>query len=291
MTEEAGPIKAVADGVLAVGDLKFDCYVLASGERVLSQRGIVAALTGSGSELGAKRGHLERYTAALPAKYAGLSSAPSIEFATTAGPIAKGRTSQWFIDLLKAYDGADDEGLLHPKQRHLAKQARLILRALAGVGLDALIDEATCFQHIRASNALQRIFNTLLRKEPMGWERMWPADVVTSLAKTFRIAHDGHGIPAPMLGVIGHIYAIVLGREVHQEVRRRNPRGSRTRHHQFFGDELRQLTSRDLEIIRLISDQSAHKGEFWARLNRHYHGVPIQLTLDAPTGSPAEARH
>lgn len=89
-------------------------------------RAIVGALTGSGSEAGRKSGGLEGYTARLPAKYAALSAGASIEFVTTSGVKAKGRTSVWFVDLLRAYDEACDGGLLHPKQMHIAKQARTI---------------------------------------------------------------------------------------------------------------------------------------------------------------------
>lgn len=49
-------IKAVASGVLNLGGREVDCYVLEDGRRVLSQRGIMAGITGAKG--GAKNGNL-----------------------------------------------------------------------------------------------------------------------------------------------------------------------------------------------------------------------------------------
>ncbi|HRE87599.1 MAG TPA: hypothetical protein PK095_00545 [Myxococcota bacterium] len=274
--------KAIATGIVKLGPAEVDCYVLEGGIRVLAQRSILNALAGEKNG-GTGFGHLGRYLARLPATYADLSVAPVLEFTPPrGGRTVKGRPTSWFIDLLRAYDEADDLDLLHTQQRHLAKAARVIIRALAGVGLDALVDEATGYQAQRAPDALQRLFARLLSNEARAWQKLWPDALVTSLCKTFRIQHDGTGFPMPLTGVVGHIYATILGTEVHNELKRLNPRGpSRNKHHQHFQPELRQLTEHDLKVVHLLSEQSANKREFWARLNAHYKGEPLQLSLTA----------
>jgi len=65
--------KAVAKGVLFDG--LCDCFVLEDGERILSQRGIVRAISG-----GRDRGDLRDYLAALPSEFSFLGSAASVRF-------------------------------------------------------------------------------------------------------------------------------------------------------------------------------------------------------------------
>ena len=44
---------------------------------------------------------------------------------------------------------------------------------------------------------------------------------------------------------------------------------------------LREVTESDLAIVKVISDQSAGKREFYARLRTHFRGDPLQLGLSA----------
>lgn len=65
------------------------------GRRVVSQRGIVRALSG------AEDGKLDRYLDRLPSRFAELKAGPEIEFQGPTGP-AKGREAQWLVDMLFA---------------------------------------------------------------------------------------------------------------------------------------------------------------------------------------------
>jgi hypothetical protein len=222
---------------------------------------------------------LGAYIARLPNASA-LVSAGALEFEMPGGGVAIGREAQWFVDMLKAYKAAWRAGLLRSSQVKLAENADAMLDALAGLGLAALIDEATGYQHVRATGDLARLFERLLLSQSARWSRMWPDDVVASVCKTYRIKKEGPGVPAPFLGVIGQIYRIVLGVEVHEEVKRRNPRGPRRdMHHQYFGQDLRRLVSDDLVTIKLLSDQSRDKVEFLKRMMSHYRGDAYQLEM------------
>lgn len=266
--------KAEATGTLAHIGINADCYVLSNGTRLLSQRGIVRALSG-----GREAGNIAPYLARLPNASA-LVAAGAIEFEMPGGGTAIGRDAQWFVDMLKAYKAARRARLLHKSQQKLAERADVMLDALAGIGIVALIDEATGYEHVRATGDLARLFDRLLLSQADRWAQMWPEDVVASLCKTYGIQKDKRGVPAPLLGVIGQIYRIVLGVEVHEEVKRRNPRGpNREMHHQYFDRDLRRLVSDDLIIIKLLSDQSRDKNEFLRRMQSHYKGDAFQLEL------------
>lgn len=52
---------------------------------------------------------------------------------------------------------AREQGLLQTQQLDKAKKAEILMRALAHVGITALVDEATGYQEIRDKIALQKI--------------------------------------------------------------------------------------------------------------------------------------
>lgn len=278
MIESSKKPKAVATGTLAHISINADCYVLSNGVRVLSQRGIMRALAPQSGAPGTK--DFGRSLERIPNKPAELSS-PPIEFELPqGGTCALGRPAEWFVLLLKAYKSAWRSGMLKHSQVRVAELADSLLDALAGVGISALIDEATGYEHVRATGDLARLFDRLLLSQSARWSKMWPEPVVESLCRTYRIRKNGPGVPAPLLGVIGVIYRVVLGADVHDEVKRRNPRGNeREMHHQFFQKDLRRLVSDDLNVIKVLSDQSRDKNEFKARLLAHYRGAGLQLSL------------
>ncbi len=269
-------LKAVAAGTIFNGAV--DCYVLSDERRVITQRGAVRALSG-----GAEDGKIGRYLSRLPARFAELSAGPTLEFDLPGGGGALGRDGQWFVDVLKAYKSAWRAGeFKHPAQVRLAENADAILDSLAGVAIVALIDEATGYQHVREFDVLARLFEQTLRKTAGERRLLWEDGLVASLCKTYRIARTGAGVPAPLLGVIGWIYRLVLGREVHAEMKRRNPRrANRDMNYQWFQDGLRELVEDDLRIIKALSDTSASKDDFKARMESHYLKHPFQLGLVA----------
>jgi hypothetical protein len=266
-------VKAIATGTLFGGSV--DCYVLANEMRVVSQRGVIRALSG-----GTESGNIGRYIGRLPNKFAHLSSGPALEIELPGGGVAVARDAQWFVDVLKAYKAAWRDGELKPSQIHLAKNADAILDALAGVAIVALIDEATGYQSLREFDVLTRLFERTLRNEAAARRRLWEDGLVSSLCQTYRIQRNDSELPAPLMGVIGWIYKLVLGDEVHAEMKRRNPRGQkRDMHYQWWHDELRDLIEDDLRIIKALSDTSADKSEFKARMLAHYRKQPFQLVI------------
>ncbi len=87
--------KSIAFGVLTIGGMELDCYVLDNGKRVLSQRGILGVLSGR------KAGDLKAYLNKLPEKYCGLTADASIEFDSPTGT-AIGRDAMLLVDLCAA---------------------------------------------------------------------------------------------------------------------------------------------------------------------------------------------
>lgn len=95
-------------------------------------------------------------------------------------PPTGGRASGYNAELLpmvcEIYLRARDAGTLPYQQRPVAKQAEILVRGLAHVGIIALVDEATGYQELRAKDALTRILEAFVAKELQAWVRTFPDD-------------------------------------------------------------------------------------------------------------------
>ncbi len=268
-------VKAMASGVLKFGNVEVECYVLEDGRRVISQRGIIAGIGAS-----AKNGDLERHVGRLPARFGDLSLVPSIEFTIPNGAIALGRDRNFFVDLCDAYADAWAAGELHPKQELIARTCMAIIRSLAKVGIDALIDEATGYQKVRTNDYLQRLFEHSLREEAAKWQMTFPKSLARALAPLWGVTYTDGPHPRELQHAYGQIYNFVLGDDVAAELRRKNAETKDSlNHHQWLTPPARALLADDLRVVEMLALQSGSKREFWARMRAHYRKEPLQLGL------------
>jgi len=79
------------------------------------------------------------------------------------------------------YLKAREAGELPPNQQHIAAKAEILVRALAHVGIGALVDEATGFQDARARDALARILEEFVAKELRKWVSTFPPEYYKEL--------------------------------------------------------------------------------------------------------------
>jgi hypothetical protein len=128
--------------------------------------------------------------------------------------------------------------------KEVAKQSRKLLKALANVGVVALIDEATGYQNHRAKNALQSILDEFLKKEHAAWAKRFPDEFYEQM---FRLKKwDWKGMKESRPGIVGtYTKDLVYNRlapGVLQELERRNPLiapGRRkVKHHQWLTDDI-----------------------------------------------------
>lgn len=275
-------IKATHQGTIFDG--RVDCYVLEDERRVVSQRGVVGAITGGGAKTGALGRFLER----LPSRFAHLAAVPEIDVVLPGGNAAKAREAQWVVELLKAYDEADDLGMLHHTQRDLARNARRLIRALAGTGIIALIDEATDYQAVRDAAALSFAFRALLLESTCPWDLMWPSEFAEAMCRLHNVPFDGTQ-PRFLGSTYEKLYRLVLGDDVYEELKRRNPEPShRSNHHQWLTPEAREVVRRHIPFLTAFAEQCATKEEFWARMEHRYRKRPLQLSWVVPARGAAE---
>lgn len=187
-TTPAPPLRSIARGTLASipGWPAIECHVLDDERRVLSARGMVAALNGSATEGGAKDGRSDRLIARILGENSGIELGPRIRFKIPGAPPGAGYPAELLPRLCAAITDRALEGKLHHKQVHIAAHARRIEKALAGVGIVALVDEATGYQRLRAPDALSRLFAEYLLPKPGDWSRAIPEDLYVHLARLYR---------------------------------------------------------------------------------------------------------
>lgn len=168
--------EATHEGVIRIGDAELSCYVLKDGQRILSTRGVMKSLERtwrgrkySGTQL----------PVFLEAKNLNQFINNSLDLVprmlkTTSGSIAEGYPAEILPAVCDVYLAARKDGKLTPRQYSIANRCEILVRSFAKVGIIALIDEATGYQEIRPSDALQAYLDKVLRRELAAWAKKFP---------------------------------------------------------------------------------------------------------------------
>src|SRR6185312_10051160 len=130
---------------LRIANTEIACYVLETGQRVVSQRGLQMGV-GMSEAGGAKR--LLRILGTFHDKGIDCKDLTSritnpIVFCAPNGVAAHGYEATALTDLCNVILAARQAGILANNQLHLAVQCEILIRSLANVGIIALVDEAT----------------------------------------------------------------------------------------------------------------------------------------------------
>ncbi len=292
-----GPLEVIAgaaDRPLVIGDVEIPCYVLSDETRVLAQRGMVAGL-------GMSRGGNPRKGGDRLARFANQNTLKSfisndlragitspIKFFVS-GVIAYGYPATLLVDLCNVVLAAREAGVLQKQQTHIAQQCETLIRGLATVGVIALVDEATGYQHIREERALATILEKFIARELRPWTRTFPITFYTEICR-LKEWPSVNAIRRP--SVIGkYTNDFVYDRlapGVLEELQRVNPTlpdGSRRSKHQWFTPEyghpkLREHLSGVMALMRAAPNWDA----FRRSMDRAYpsFGRTIPLNLSEP---------
>ncbi|MBA3829866.1 MAG: P63C domain-containing protein [Taibaiella sp.] len=220
---------------IRLGNTEIPCYVLEDGTRVLSGRAIQKAIGYEGSS----GDWLKKFVATKnisqninPDIIAGLLEPIEFERKDAGGsqPITYGYEATKLIDLCDALIDLKKAGVLKENQLVYAEQAEMIIRAVAKVGIIALVDEATGYQQIRDKDALQKFLEKFLVEERGKWIPTFPDEFFEMIFKmkglTWTTANKGK---KPQW--IGHwINNFVYSRmapKVLAELRKLNPKNDR----------------------------------------------------------------
>lgn len=175
-------------------------------------------------------------------------------------------------------------GTLHPQRKTLIGPCLAIQESLAKVGIASLIDEATGYQYHRAPDALQDLFDRLIRQTAADWERRFHPDFYEAIYRLFGWTYNS-AKPKPF--IIGKItlewvYEPVFPAEILVEIKDRQ--GSDKMHQWLTVDGGLRLLEKQKDAVMMIARSSFDYKDFYNRCATAFFKrgqIPILYPRDA----------
>lgn len=291
--------RASFTGVMKLGNQEISCAVLENEKRLLTQETFLSAVGRAGKAKGGRgSARLVEGSAdsGLPPFLAPnlrpftpgdvLQAATPIVYRNTKGVKAYGYEASLLPKVCEVYLKARDAGALLYNQQHLAVAADILMRALAHVGIVALVDEATGFQAFRARDELNRILEAYIAKELLPWTKHFPDEFFQEIYRlqgwSYRVGSHQH--PKYVGKLIYELVYKPLPNGVLEELQRLNPitpKGYRRhRHFQFLSEETgNPHLDKQIVSVMTLMRASETKAHFKELFDRVYSKSPHQLSL------------
>jgi hypothetical protein len=192
--ELASMPKATHSGAIKIGDLEIACFVLTDGRRVISGRGLTAAIGMKGRGQGASRIATHKLINYNENKDLVLAIENPIKFVGKS-PKGMNQPSDGYEaivlqEICEEILTARDKGLLVSEQDYRYSQhADLLMRGFARVGIIALVDEATGYQATREKDALAKILEAFVAKELRPWMKTFPNAYYEEIFRLYKLPY------------------------------------------------------------------------------------------------------
>jgi hypothetical protein len=270
-------------GVMTMGDLPVEVYVLDTGERVMSLRGVVKVLTG------VEGGVLEDYIGVKALKSfvnSNLVLEESVEFFIPGvGGRGRGITAEQFENILSGYVRALHAGALKTdRQREIAATCAILGTSFLRLGIVALIDEATGYQYERAASALQVKLQAYIADELRAWEKTFPDELWEQFGRLTNWKGSLHSRPKWWGHLVNELIYHALDPDVADYLKKNKPKP-------FHGQNYHQWLSEDVGLKALIphiykvigmAEGCADMRELRDKVATRYGRRVVQLTLSLP---------
>jgi len=227
--------------------MELPCSVLSDGTRVLTQsdfmKGMGMYYSGWVAQNRAKDGPAADMPQFLAFKtlepfifkHLGDLQSVTLKYRTERGSAAHGIRADIIPKICDIWLDADENAKLGTRQKEIAAKAKAVMRALAHVGIVALVDEATGYQRDRAADALSKILEEFISKELRPWVKTFPDEFYEELFRLRQLEYPAHTVKKPQY--FGHltndiVYAR-LAPGVVEELKSTTPRDDkgRRKHH------------------------------------------------------------
>ena len=246
-------------GRLMLGDLSLECAVLTDGRRGFVLRQTMQAIGFSEKNPSNRFAAFCGKIGAIQLNLNGESDPPFIDCDMP----HYGRQAMWMpYELLHRVivcgARAWRNGELTAQQAHIGERCQELADTLVGVGVAALIDEATGYQYVREPDALQRIFDRFLRDEAADWSEKFSKEFYATISKALNLPYDGKRPPGGRAGQITlrWVYQVIMPQECIDEIKSRKRPGEKC--HQWLKDggldKLRKQQSEVMAIARCSVD-------------------------------------
>ena len=268
-------------GSIELGGEPVDCYVLDTGERVISLRAAVKAIAEADS------GDLAKFigvSSLKPFINKDLVLAELLDFTIPGTQFrGSGLTTNTFEEILRAYVRALHQGAdLTDRQREVAIKCAVISAGLIRTGLEALVDEATGYQYERAEDALQVKLRAFIADELRAWEKTFPDELWEEFGRLTHWSGPLHSRPRWWGKMVIELIYDTLDPDVAAYLKANKPEPGVRWHRQLTENiGVRQLVSRCYEVVGMAKACQDMR-ELRDRVAEHYGKQTVQFTLSLP---------
>lgn len=305
-------LKSSFQGELELNGFKISSAVLDDGTRVLVNRSLALAfgIKGSGNYWAKKK---EQKSAMLPeylsAKYLEKYINPDlfeklskpIPYINKQGVETEGVPAELLADICDVYVKAAEKGAFK-NNPEIPENAYNILLAFSKVGIIALVDEVTGYQHVRENDELQKILQKYIAPELLPWQKRFPDIYYKELFRLNGWDYTVKGIQRRP-SVIGKWTNTLIYEQlpdgIIEELRKITPKSAdgnyTARFHQNLTIDIGEpnLTQQINQIVTLfqLSDNMQHMWQQFNKLKQRQSGqleLPYNFNDDGHTVEPIE---
>ena len=279
-------------GMLNIVGLEVPCYVLDDGQKIIGRTSATELLTGIKGG-----GALEKYIAVkglepfinkdlvlerfVPFR---LLEVEGLERAVKGLPAdLMIEVCQGFVAALQSsFDPNSKLPRLTDRQMQMAMKASAFLSACAKVGLEALIDEATGYQYVRAEDALQVKLRAFIADELRAWEKTFPDELWAEFGRLTGWKGSLKSRPKWWGKLVIEMIYDTLDTDVADYLKNNKPPPGVHWHRQLTENiGVRALVSRCFEVVGMAKE-CADMRQLREKVARHYGRSMVQFTLSLP---------
>lgn len=270
-------------GVMMLGGSPVDVYVLDTGDRVISTRGAVKAMTGQDA------GNLVEYLSVSGLK--GFVDSDLVLGETKdffiSGTQFRGRgiTAEQFEAIITGYVQALGAGALKTdRQREIATACAILSTAFIKLGIIAQIDEATGYQYERAQDALQVKLQAYIAEELRSWEPTFPDELWEQFGRLTNWQGPLHSRPKWWGHLVNELIYQAMDPDIAKYLKENKPKP-------FHGQNYHQWLTEDVGLKALIphiykiigmAEKCQDMRELRDSVAAKYGRKLVQLTLSLP---------
>lgn len=292
--------RASHEATMKIGEATFRCYILpgpnGSHVRVISERTTLQAIGATGKNVSVVPLKNPEKSSAPKLAVSGqendkiandskdLSGAPKLRFLPSRGGVpVTGYTTAQVIQFLRDWSGRHARGELRENQKHIGLSATLTLGALAGIGLESMVDEACGFSTKETKNdAFSRWFRELRNLDV---ERILGHEFMVGVCRMYGWDYTpGERPPIGLRGFMGQFYKCVLGDEQYERFKEvcdaaKGPDELRNRMYQFLTDHPLNFVRDTLIVAEAFAKTSRAPADFWNKMYTYTRGQAYQFTM------------
>ena len=294
-------------GTLKLIEKEIPCAVLEDGTRVLTQSDFMDSMgmyysgwiaknaPDDQSLVPAEVPHFLAQKSLIPFinKHLGHLQNIILKYKTESGSVANGIRAEIIPSICDVYIDADKEGKLGTRQKQIAQQAMLLMRALAHVGIIALVDEATGYQREREKDALAKVLEAFVAKELQPYLKTFPPEYYENLFRLYGLPYPPAGNKSWRPGFFGKVTNEVvysrLAPNLLPELKRMASKAERKAHlHRWLTNDIGHPKLREhlasLVTLQKLSGDAKEWRELVDRIHPRY-GNTLPLPLDYENGA------